>query len=178
MENGRMENSLEREVYTSHVLDQVTEEEVLAISDVDKKIFPDMPVPLEELRGSLMSEGVQVILNNSNAEIVGYITSLPHNEALKVLKELDAQIEEEKNGLYIESIGILPEHRSLSNILSIWKSFKENAKGKNFQKVTAHVRSSQGLSEIFQKRLNAKLVRTIDNWADFGESFDYLELDL
>jgi len=56
-------------------------------------------------------------------------------------------------------------------------TFRTSAQEKGFKKVTAHVRVVKGLSDVSQKRMGATKLRTIENWADFKEPFDYLEVE-
>lgn len=162
----------------AQVLETISEEDVDGILAIDKKIFPTMPVADEEIRGTLESDGVQVVLKDEESNLVGYVISLPHNEAYEFLNDIDPELASVEGGLYIESIGILPEHRSIKNLAALWDAFTSRAREKGYTKVTAHVRVSEGLSEVFQKRLKAVKHRTMENWADFNEPFDYLEFDL
>lgn len=175
---GAQSPEQEKAPVTPKVLKVISEQEVQAILDIDKKIFPTMPVDEEEIRGTLESEGVQVILSDADAKTVGYIVSLPHEEAYEFLSEIDPGLVKETGGLYVESIGILPEHRSLKNFYQLWSTFAAEAQQKGFKKITAHVRVSEGLSSVLQKRFGAVKFRTYENWADFNEPFDYLEIAL
>lgn len=167
----------EKESVTPKVLEVISEQEVQDILDIDKRIFPTMPVE-EEIRETLESEGVQIVLKDAEAQTVGYIISLPQEEAYEFLSGIDPDIVKESGGLYVESIGILPEHRSLRNFNQLWSTFATAARQKGFKKITAHVRVSEGLSSVLQKRFGAIKFRIYDNWADFNEPFDYLEIEL
>ena len=39
-------------------------------------------------------------------------------------------------------------------------------------------RVSTGLSKVLQSRYGAKFLRRIEKWHDFGEPFDYLEIEI
>ena len=168
----------EKELVVANLLKSISEQDVQEILDIDKQIFPSMPVEEEEIRETLESEGVQVVLKDAKSKIVGYIISLPHEDAYEFLSEIDPNIENQVGGIYVESIGILPEHRSLKNFNQLWSTFAAEAQRKGFKKITAHVRVSEGLSAVLQKRFGAVKFRTYDNWADFNEPFDYLEMEL
>lgn len=58
------------------------------------------------------------------------------------------------------------------------QSFLYEARNRGYENVSMHARVSEGLSNIMQKRYGAKFFRRIENWHDFGEPFDYLEIDL
>lgn len=168
----------DKELVTTNVIDVVSEQEIQDILDIDKKIFPTMPVEEKEIRETLESNGVQILLRDIESKTVGYIISLPHDDAYEFLSETDPNIIKETDGLYVESIGILPEHRSLKNFNQLWRTFATEARQKGFKKITAHVRVSEGLSSVLQKRFGAVKFRTYDNWANFNEPFDYLEMGL
>jgi len=79
--------------------------------------------------------------------------------------------------LYVESIATDPAARNIEGFIEMLHALKEEAKQKGYKKISAHVRVTNGLSEIMQRR-GAKKLRTIENWHDFGEPFDYLELEV
>ncbi len=107
----------EKEPMTVNVLEAVSEQEVQDIIDIDRKIFPTMPVAEEEIRETLESKGIQILLKDAESRTVGYIISLPHDEAYEFLSEIDTDLVKETGGLYIESIGILPELRKTRRYL-------------------------------------------------------------
>lgn len=178
MEKGLTFQSLEnkRDMTTANILDVISEEQIRDIIDIDAKIFPTMPIEEKEIRDTLKSRGVQILLKNLDSKTIGYIISLPHEDAYEFLSENDPNIIKEIGGLYIESIGILPEYRSLKNFNRLCSALVSEAQQRGFKKITAHVRSSEGLSEVLQKRFGALKFSTYDNWAGFNEPFDYLEI--
>lgn len=175
---GHARPERETDATSALVLNNISEEQLGDILSIDKEIFPTMPVAEEEIRETLESGGVQVVLKGADAKTVGYIISLPHAEAYEFLSDIDPELVAVDGGLYVESIGILPEHRSLKNFNQLWTTFAAEAKRKGFKKITAHARISEGLSDVLQKRFGAQKHRTLDNWADFEEPFDYIEIDL
>jgi hypothetical protein len=176
--SGSEEAPPEPVTYTAVAIAKPNESDFKDILELDRAIFPGMEVEEEELRESFESKGVQVILRGSDGEAVGYITSLPHDEAYLFLKAGDPELEPRASAVYVESIGILPENRSLKNVRDMWEAFSDDAKEKGFTKVTGHFRVSQGLSTVAQKRFGGKFLRRLENWSGFGEPFDYIEIDL
>lgn len=165
---------------TAVVLDVSTlsDEEIDQLVELDNSIFPDMPVEKSEIVESLKSKGVQVALKNPEGKVVGLLTSLPHNQAIEYLLEDDPELKEDPSALYVESIGVHEEYRTFKNIRDIWIKFSEEAVRLGYTKVTGHFRVSQGLSDVVQKKLDGKFFRRMENWADFGEPFDYIEVEL
>lgn len=175
-----LENREESDLSRAGVVGEDEKDEKLfqEFVDIDKKIFPDMSIEEDELRESFESDGVQVVLRDHNNDLIGYLLSVPYEQAILFLQQEDPLLVLRENTLYIESIGILPYHRSLKNILSIWGSLKDHAIKKGYKTVNGHFRVSQGLSQVVQKRLKGKYFRTIDNWVGYGEPFDYIEIGL
>lgn len=175
--NESEENS--KGTYNISKLENPTEEEIQEIISLDNEIFPpEMWVDASELKETLESAGVQTVLKGEGGKIVGYIISLPHNQAYPNLIELDPELKQEEQALYIESMGIIPKHRSLKNFLTLLHGFNDQARQVGFQKITGHFRVSQGLSSVLEKRFGGKKFRRIEDWAGFGEPFDYIEINL
>ena len=175
--NKKIEKN-EKELGAEILSSEISENDILEIIGLYRTIFPTMVVEEKEIREALLSDGVQVVLRDAEKIIKGCVSSLPHNEAVKFLKEYDKDIVEEKDTLYIEAIMILDEYRSLKNLLEMWNTFVTEAKNRGYKKITSHTRVSQGLSKISQKRFGAKFIRRIDNWCDYKEPFDYLEFEI
>ncbi len=146
--------------------------------DIDKQIFPDMEIEEDELRETFESGGIQVALRDPQNKLIGYLLSVPYEEAINFLSSDDTDLTPKEKTLYIETIGILKEHRSVKNVLAIWNALKEKAIQDGYKTINGHFRVSEGLSQVVQKRLKGKYFRTMENWSDFGEPFDYIEIDL
>ena len=116
-------------------------------------------------------------MQDEDGNVLGYISSQPHNDEVKELRQWDPDFPEQLNALYIESIAIKPEHRSIRTFLKITKEFLRQAKQKGYKKLTMHARIQGDLSHILQKRYKAKVLYTLEDWMG-GEAFDYLEIDI
>jgi len=57
------------------------------------------------------------------------------------------------------------------------KVLRIEAQRRGIKKFSFHSRVQSGLSHILQKRYKAKFLRRIENWRNFEEPFDYLEID-
>ena len=83
-----------------------------------------------------------------------------------------------KETLYIWTIAIKPEERSLKTFSNLIKEFYGQAKERRIKKLVMHARVNEHLSDVLQSRYGAKKIRREENWLDSGEPFDYLEIDL
>jgi hypothetical protein len=48
----------------------------------------------------------------------------------------------------------------------------------SYKTATMYARKSNSESDIIQKKLGGRYFRTMKNWLDMEEDFDYLEIDL
>ncbi len=160
-------------------LTEISKKELSEIYEVEELSFPfQMRATPEDLLETLKNKkGVQLVLKDEKGKIVGYLCSKPLVDAFKELKEYDEELSSEPNTLYIESIAIRPENRSLKAFLKLSKTLLKEAKEKGYKKLTAYARVQNNLSSLLQK-LGAEKKRRIENWLDTGEPFDYLEIKL
>ena len=162
------------------IISQLDESILQDILSVEKASFPDqMQSNLEDLRETLENpNGIQIVVRSQEGKVIGYLSSKPQKEAYEELKNWDPEIDQEDQTLYVESIAIEPEARDLQTFLKLGRVFIEEAKKRGYKKITMHARVASGLSSILQKRYGAKALRKIENWHDFEEPFEYLEIDL
>jgi ribosomal protein S18 acetylase RimI-like enzyme len=165
--------------YKIEVIKKLDKETLEKILEVEKASFPEkMQSDLEDLKETLENKkGVQIVVKNEKGEIISYLSSKPLKDAFEELKYYDPELKPEKNVLYVESIAIKPKERNLKLFFELLKTFKEEAKKKGYKKIACHARISNNLSSFLQKR-GAKKLRTIENWHNFGEPFDYLEIEI
>jgi len=165
--------------YITQTIEELDENVLNQISEVEQASFPEeMRSDLEDLRETLENEkGIQLITKNQENEIVSYLSSKPLENAYEELKDYDPDLELEKDVLYVESIATKPENRDIRVFLRTLNTIKEKAKEKGYRKIATHARSRNNLSGLLQKR-GAKKLRTIEDWHNFGERFDYLEIEI
>ncbi len=72
---------------------------------------------------------------------------------------------------------MFPEVRNIRLFFDLLNTLKNEAKKRGFKKIACHARIENGLSKFLQKR-GAKKLKTIENSHDFGEPFDYLEIEI
>ncbi len=165
--------------YFASVINKIDDQTLKDILNVEEKSFPEqMQSDEDDLKESLKNKrGIQIIAKDEKGEIVSYLSSLPLKDTFKNLKNYDTELKSEKDVLYIESVATIPENRDIKIFLKGFELIKQEAQKRGFKKISAHVRVSNGLSGVLQK-MGAKKLRTIENWYDFNEPFDYLEFEV
>lgn len=158
----------------------VDEELLKQVLEVENASFPEeMRSDIKDIKEILENpDGIHLSVKGKNEEMIGYLSSLRQSEEYKYLKDYDLSFENTGENLYIESIALKPSARNIKNFSMLFSAFKNMAKESGYKKITMHTRVSEGLSNVAQKRGGAKFVRRIENWHDFNEPFDYLEIDL
>jgi ribosomal protein S18 acetylase RimI-like enzyme len=164
----------------TEIISTVDRETMRGIVEVEQSSFPlEMQSDEQDLRETFENpNGIHIVIRSRQGEVVGYISSIPQKDAYGELKNWDKDIRPEDNTLYIESIAVKPEYRDIRNLLSLGKLFIQEAKRRGFTKITMHARIAGDLSAVLQKRYGAKFIRRIENWHNFNEPFDYLEIDI
>jgi ribosomal protein S18 acetylase RimI-like enzyme len=165
--------------YKIEVIKKLDRETLEQILEVEKASFPEqMQSDLEDLKETLENKkGVQIVVRNEKGEIISYLTSKPLKDAYEELKYYDPELKPEEGVIYVESIATKPTERSVQLFFELLKTFKEEARKKGYKKIACHARISNNLSSFLQRR-GAKKLRTIENWHNFGEPFDYLEIEI
>jgi hypothetical protein len=165
--------------YKIEVIKKLDKETLEKILEVEKASFPEkMQSDLEDLKETLENKkGIQIVVKNEKGEIISYLSSKPLKDAFKELKYYDPELKPEKYVIYVESIATKPKERNFELFFELLKTFKEEAKKRGYKKIACHARISNNLSSFLQKR-GAKKLRTIENWHNFGEPFDYLEIEI
>ncbi|MCD6471110.1 GNAT family N-acetyltransferase, partial [bacterium] len=169
MEKEKLEEKKEKnKEFKVEVVGEVNDELVNQLAEVEEAAFPpEMRLGEETIRSVLKSETPQIILKLNNKP-AAYILTIPATEMGTGGKD----------ALYIWDIGARPEVRGIKTIKALYDKLIEEAKRRKYKKLTAHVRVSQHLSDVLQKRYGWKFIKRIENWAGFNEPFDYLEYNL
>jgi len=150
------------------------------ILDVEKQSFPkEIQSSAEDLKEILEnSDGIHLLAKDVAGKVVGALLSLRQSQEYEDLKKYDPDFINDETALYVESVAIKPNFRSLEVANKLLKTLIEQAEKKQYKKITMHTRVSNGLSDILQKRCGANFKKRIENWYGFGEPFDYLEIEL
>ena len=148
------------------------------ILKIEQAVSADEALEETDLRSAYENPAaITVILLNPDKKIVGFVNALPNTEVYAELSPDDPDFESNPRYLYIYDIAVEKEARSLPNFLAMMRQLVEEARQKGFTAITMHTRTAEGLSSILQKRYNAKLLRTFENWQGWGK-YEYLELNL
>ena len=156
--------------------DKETFRDLLAI---EQRAVPDESLDEADLRTALENpRAITIALRDRETQnIIGFISALPNSDVYDELYNDDPAFENNPQKLYVYDIAIDEDARGLKNFLGLVRPLIEQAKGQGFQALTMHTRTSEGLSDVLQKRYGARLVRIMENWQGWGR-YDYLELDL
>lgn len=150
---------------------QTNPELVNQINQLERSIFPEeLQTPAEQY---LNMNGLHLILKK-DGEIIGNLSAVETKEVLSLVDKMHLN----KETLYIWTIAIKPEARSLEVFSQLIKKFSQKAKEKGIKKLVMHARVNNHLSNILQERYGAKKIHRVENWLNSGEPFDYLEIDL
>ncbi len=80
--------------------------------------------------------------------------------------------------LYIDSIAILPEERSLIVFDFLIHEMHTIIHRFDYKYLTCHARKRNGFSRILQRRFGAVILANYANWNECNEPFDYLLIDI
>ncbi len=169
-------NISEDSIKQLHDFSQESLDQILAL---EKEVFPPlMQATPEEIKTIISNKkGVHLLVFN-NKEIIGYLSAVPHNDEYLDLIKHDKDFVLDDKALYIDSIAIKPGYRGLGLASLVFQELIKITKQKGFDKISMHVRASTGLSQRLQELPAVKFIRHLENWYDFGEPFDYLEISL
>jgi len=157
------------------------DEEILQqVVQMENASFPEgMKADQEDLKEILDNpNGFHFLIRDSGGKIVGYLASLRQTEEYEDLKKYDPLIENTPDSLYIESIAIEPSKQRDKIATHALQVLRAQAVASGYKKISMHARIKSGFSEMMQKKFGARQLRKLENWYDFGEPFDYLEMDL
>ncbi len=119
---------------------------------------------------------VNVIARTPEGLIAGYLLAIPQDRVCAELRPWDPAMPGSPQNLYIDLIQTLPGRRQTAGLKSLLGGLCREAQRRGFDRLSAHVRTTTGLSSVIQRlMLDCIFLRRLDNWYDSGESFDYLE---
>lgn len=119
---------------------------------------------------------IHIILKD-NGERIGYLLAIPHNNALRELKNDDPFMEEDALRYYVEVVAVLPDFRGKKGFSEILKKLREELKEKGIYKLSMHARVSNNFNMIIQKSIKITQIRRIQRWKyyNYEEPTDYIE---
>lgn len=174
-------NQPEKEmIFTVEEIFGINEETLKQIFQVEKDCFPkQMQLEKEELRELIDNpESIKFIVRDANNRIFSYLVALSMDKEYQWLKDYDKELSPDEESLYLESIAIRPDIKPEKVLPDFLESLFKKAKQENFKKLAMHARVNNEFSKKLQEFYGARFFRRLENWYDFGEPFDYLEIDL
>jgi len=120
------------------------------------------------------SANINIFLNSDDKQ-VGYVLAIPHDQAVREMREDDPQLKNDPSAYYIETIGILPQFRGSGGLKAMLDRLLAECKARGVVKLSMHARS--GFSAIVQKNFKILTFRPVAKWryANFEEPVDYIE---
>lgn len=158
-------------------VEKADEKTVAAICKLEKKAFPDyMQTDEDGIRELLEVEGnIHFLVKDiKSQEYVAYLSAIPAVEEAESFLEWDPTFKAGKKDYYLESVSAVESARQQRIFSFLWEKLLSEMREREVPKISMHAR--KGLSEILQKKYNLKPLRTIENWQDWGEPFDYYEV--
>lgn len=117
-----------------------------------------------------------LVLRGEDRRICGYILGIPQPDAASDLAPWDPAMQGAPDNLYIDIIQTLPGRRRITGVTALLDGVCQAAWAQGYRRLSAHVRTTTGLSPFIQKILvDCRRLRRLDDWFGSGESFDYLE---
>jgi len=147
--------------------------------ELDKKCFSGNLFMSKEDLEHIFSDP-KLILHKVEDEgrLLGYTYGVPLTSVFKELSEADPDLTDDPECLYVYSTATDPDERSLKMFFELIKGIEESATANGYARISRHSRVTEGYSSVLQKKFKYNFIRTLDDWMESGESFDYLIKDL
>jgi len=167
-------------VSEAETVSEINDKVLSEITTIEKDVFPEeMQLDEGEIKAIIENpKTITIVIKKQDEAPSGFVIAMPNSEVYEELNSEDPDFKNDPELLYVYDIAIEEKDRNLSNFLIMTQSLVKEACKKGFTTITVHARKNEGLSEVLQKRYGAHFIKTIENWSDYGEPFDYLELDL
>lgn len=148
---------------------------------VEKAVFPEkMQDSLSDLKAFFANEEAHGLILRRGNKPVGVLKGL-HLGLDNTSSELlycEELIHKHDVTFYMDSVGILKDVRSTYVLDFLMHEMAIDMRRFGYQYVTAHARVKGGLSRLYRRRYKAKVLASYDDWGGFGETFDYILVDL
>lgn len=150
-----------------------------AVKKIEHACFDEkMRSQAYDLEGLLNDPSVTAMVFFQGNTLIGYIAGAGLEcESASFDPETDPKIGwGEFDTFYVDNVSILPGHRAPENFAYMVLEFIRLMSYEGYKRTTTHARKSNGLSAYCMRKLKFKRLKTIKNWYDCGEDFDYLIL--
>ena len=119
---------------------------------------------------------VNVVLRAPDGQVTGYLLAIPQDQVCSELRRWDPAMIEAPDTLYIDIIQTLPGRRQMTGLSALLGGLCKEARQRGFGRISAHVRTTTGLSRVVRKLVkDCHCRRQVTNWYDSGECFDFLD---
>ncbi len=161
---------------TDHLFEQVLKLDEVVFSGPYTHLRADR----EKLRSVLSNKrAINIVYRDDvGAKALAYMSAVPTQELDRSYFKSDPVLERHHDVMYVEACAVDPGLRSDADkiLTKLFLDLIEVARPR-FRKLALHERSGE-VSKAYQNNLNAIYIRTIRNWNNTNESYDYLEIDL
>jgi len=146
---------------------------------IEKRCFDEqMRSHDDDLQGLIKDKSTLAMVLFDGRTMVGYIAGVPLESDSS---SFDSSTDPsdgwgEFDTLYIDNVSILPEHRNQDNFKFMLAEYLRYSIAAGYRRATAHARISNGLSAYCVRKLKFNRLRTICNWYECGEDFDYIAI--
>ena len=162
---------------------------VQEIFDMEMQCYPpEMMEPSEpgitaeeELKEVLETEGVHILIEDAEGPF-GHISAVDLETEREYFEKNDPDFKFQENALYINTIDIIKRRNQQEGLERpkalgmLWDEFIKQAVADGYKTAVMYAREKE--SRVLQKVLGAEKFRTMPNWLEMEEDFDYLELNL
>jgi ribosomal protein S18 acetylase RimI-like enzyme len=166
------------------VVESFSESALNDVLDLEKKCVPEdwqFDDAREYFSDCLKNQKSINLFLKEGEKVVGYLLAVPHNFSRNEIIKYDPLMQEDEKRLYIETIEILPEARGKGGSKKLFSRLIEEAAKKCIKTFSAHVRTTNGLSDSVKRMFDGKITKTrkIDSWHYGGnEPYEYLEWEI
>ena len=170
----------------AEIIEKFSKEVLKDVLFLEKECFPKewLYEDAEEYYEEMLKDGNNInIFLKFGDKIGGYLLATPFKKAFESLKEYDFELkldeDSDKTKIYLETIQILPDFRSMGGAENLITTMCEEGKKRGMKKFSIHARKSNGLNEKVKKIFSSKISesRDLKEWHYGGnEPYEYIEV--
>lgn len=145
--------------------------------EIERDCFDvEMQASSDKLKSIVEGKGCLVVLLYIDKQAIGYMSGMPlESRCSSFDPETDPVLGwGEHNTFYVDNICIKEKYRSSIILKYLITEYAYRATKQGFQYATAHVRCSNGLAVFLRRGCGFTTLKTIDNWFECNETFDYM----
>jgi hypothetical protein len=168
--------------------DNRLKENAQQIFDLMKLSFPNFSeneetnMKVDSIEYAITEEEIFVFAMKIGSKIIGFIISEPHDWAQEKFIEYedDLRMPRKKNSYYTTLLAIHPDYRRKSYAKKLRCRLIKQLKHMEIDYLTCHIRVNRGSFDTTVKKSvkNVKISYKLEDYQDFGEPFNYVEMKL